>query len=417
VRRRVVITGLGAVTPIGIGVKAYWHGLREGTLGIAPLTRFDPTPFACQVAAEVKGFEPAVHLGEGLTPVGRFAQFGMAAARMAYDDAGLAGVRAASGFALCVASGASAVPEFQAVLERLHGHPMRRRDASTVVESIGHALTNYAAVGLGLRGQTMTLGSGCASGVDAIQWACAQIRAGRIVGVLAGAADAPLATTVHAAWGKLGWLSRWSGPPGQALRPYDALSDGSVLGEGAGMYVLEDLDHARARGAHVYAEVLGYGSGSDGLDLRTVDPSGASLQAAIRAALDEARLDPGEIDHVNAHGGGVPKHDQAETVAYRTTLGRHAYGIPVTSVKAMIGQPFAAGGALQVVAACFSLAEQFVPPTMNHDIPAPGCDLDYVPRQGRSARVNRVLVTSRAIGPTHSAVVLGRAGDDGATAP
>jgi 3-oxoacyl-(acyl-carrier-protein) synthase len=412
VRRRVAITGLGAVTPIGIGVKAFWHGLREGALGIGPITRFDAEPFACRVAAEVKGFEPAVHLHDQVTPAGRFAQFGMAAARMAYDDAGLAGLRATSGFAICVASGANAVPEFQEILERLRGRSMRRRDASTLVESIGHALTNYAAVGLGLRGQTMTLGSGCASGVDAIQWVCTQIEAGRIVGALAGAADAALATTVHAAWGKLGWLSRWSGPPAQALRPWDALGDGSVLGEGAGMYVLEDLDHARARGAHVYAEVLGYGSGSDGLDLRTVNPAGASLQAAMRGALDDARLTPGEIDHVSAHGGGVPRHDRAETAAYRAVLGRHAYNIPVTSIKAMIGQPFAAGGALQVVGACFSLAEQFVPPTMNHDIPAPECDLDYVPGRGRPARVNRVLIASRAIGPTHSAVVLGRP-DDG----
>jgi 3-oxoacyl-(acyl-carrier-protein) synthase len=409
VRRRVAITGLGAVTPIGIGVKAFWQGLRDGALGIGPITRFDPAPFACQVAAEVKDFELAP---ERLTPSGRFAQFGIAAARMAYDDAGLAGLRTSSRFAVCIASGASAVTEFQEVLERVQGRPMRRRDASTVVESIAHALTNHAAVDLGLSGQTMTLGSGCASGVDAIQWACAQIVAGRITGALAGAADAPLATSVHGAWGKLGWLSRWGGPPGQALRPWDAMSDGSVLGEGAGMYILEDLDHARARGAHVYAEILGYGSGSDGLDLRTVDPTGASLQAAMRAALEDARLTPGEIDHVNAHGGGVPRHDRAESAAYRGVLGRHAYNVPVTSIKAMIGQPFAAGGALQVVAACFSLAEQFIPPTMNHDIPAPECDLDYVPGRGRPARVNRVLVTSRAIGPTHSAVVLGRPEDN-----
>jgi 3-oxoacyl-(acyl-carrier-protein) synthase len=409
VRRRVAITGLGAVTPIGIGVKAFWRGLREGALGVGPITRFDPAPFACRVAAEVKGFEPA---GERLTPAGRFAQFGMAAARMAFDDAGLTKVRAAAGFAVCVGSGASAVAEFQDVLVRIQERPMRRRDASTVIESIGLTLTNYAAVYLGLRGQTMTLGSGCASGVDAIQWSCAQIGAGRIVGALAGAADAPLATSVHAAWGKLGWLSRWSGPPAQALRPFDALSDGSVLGEGAGMYVLEDLAHARARGAQVYAEVLGYGAGSDGLDLRTVDERGASLQAAMRGALAEARLDPADIDHVNAHGGGVPKHDRAETAAYRAVLGRHAYSVPVTSIKAMIGQPFAAGGALQVVSACLSMAEQFVPPTMNHDIPAPACDLDYVPGRGRTARVNRVVVTSRAIGPTHSAVILGRPHDN-----
>jgi 3-oxoacyl-[acyl-carrier-protein] synthase II len=408
----VAITGLGAVTPIGIGVKAFWHGLREGILGIGPITRFDATPFACRVAAEVKGFDPEVHLGERLTPPGRFAQFGLVAARMAFEDAGLAGVRRKDRFALCFGSGAGAIPEFQEVVQRVADRGMRRRDASTVVEGIGHALTNYAAVALGLGGQTLTLGSGCASGVDAIQWACAEIRAGRIVGALAGAADAALSPAIHGAWGKLGWLSRWTGPPPQALRPFDALSDGSVLGEGAGVYVLEDLEHARARGAHVYAEVLGYGAGSDGLDLRTVDPNGASLQTALRGALREARLDPGALDHINAHGGGVPKHDRAETAAYRAVLGRRAYSVPVTSIKALIGQPFAAGGALQIVAACFSLAEQFLPPTMNHDIPDPECDLDYVPNRGRLARVGHVAVTSRAIGPTHSAVILGRPDGD-----
>lgn len=410
-RRRVALTGLGAVTPIGIGVKAFWHGLREGVRGIGPITRFDATPFTCRVAAEVRGFDPEVHLGERLTPPGRFAQFGLAAARMAFDDAGLATVRRKDRFAACFASGAGAIAEFQDVLHRVDERGMRRRDASTVVEGIGHALTNYAAVTLGLGGPTMTLGSGCSSGVDTIQWACAGIRSGRFVGALAGAADAALSSTVHGAWGKLGWLSRWAGPPDQALRPFDALSDGSVLGEGAGVYVLEDLDHARARGAHVYAEVLGYGAGSDGLDLRTVDPAGASLQTALREALREARLDPAAIDHINTHGGGVPKHDRAETVAYRTVFGRYAYSIPVTSIKAMIGQPFAAGGALQVVAACFSLAEQFAPPTLNHDIPDPECDLDYVPHRGRPIRVGRVVVASRAIGPTHSVVVLGHPDD------
>ncbi|HZS32567.1 MAG TPA: beta-ketoacyl-[acyl-carrier-protein] synthase family protein [Methylomirabilota bacterium] len=410
-RRRVVITGLGAVTPIGIGVKAFWHGLREGVLGIAPITRFDPAPFPCKVAAEVKGFDPAEYFPEEVTPPVRFAQYGMAAARMAYDDAGLGAVPAARRFALCFGSGASGAPEFQGVVERVGERAMRRRDASAVIESIGLSLTNYAAVAMGMAGQTMTLASGCASGIDSIQWAHAEIAAGRFVGAFAGAADAPLTTAVHGAWGKLGWLSRWEGPPGQALRPFDALSDGSVLGEGAGVYVLEDLDHARARGAHIYAEVLGYGTGSDGLDLRSVHPAGASLQRAMRLALRDAGLEPEAVDHINAHGGGVPKHDRAETAAYRAVLGRHADSVAVTSIKAMIGQPFAAGGALQVIAACFSLAEQFVPPTMNHDFPDVGCDLDYVPYRGRPARVERVLVTARAIGPTHAAVILGRVGD------
>jgi len=411
-RRRVVITGLGAVTAVGIGVKGFWHALREGVSGIDTITRFDPSPYPCKVAAEVKGFEPQAFLsGTVALTMGRVAQLGAAAARMAYDDAGLAAVPRASRFPVCFGSGAGAAPELQVAIERFLEKGIRRRSASDLVSSIAHTVTNLAAVELGLTGQTMTLGSACASGIDTIQWAYEQIQAGRCAGALAGAADAPLTDALHAAWGALGWLSRWPGPPAQALRPFDALSDGSVLGEGAGAFVLEDLDHAWGRAAPIYAEVLGYGSASDSLDLRTVDPAGASLQAAVRDALRTARLDPSEIDYVNTHGGGVPKHDRAETAAYRAVFGRHAYSFPVSSIKPMIGQPFAAGGAIQVVAGCFTLAEQFVPATLNHDIPDAECDLDYVPNRGRAARVNHLLVATRAIGPTHSALVLGRPPD------
>ncbi|MGH7322627.1 MAG: beta-ketoacyl-[acyl-carrier-protein] synthase family protein, partial [Candidatus Rokuibacteriota bacterium] len=223
-----------------------------------------------------------------------------------------------------------------------------------------------------------------------------------------GATDAPLSTSIHAAWSTLGLLSRWPGPVAQALRPFDAMSTGLVLGEGAGAFVLEDLDHARARGARIYAEVLGHGTGTEGLHLRAIDPTGQSLQSAVQESLRAARLDSTDIDYINTHGSGLRDHDRAETAAYRAVFGRHAYHIPISSIKPMTGQPFAAGGALQVVAACFSLEEQFVPPTLNHDIPDQGCDLDYVPNRGRVARLNRVLVATRAIGPTHSAVILGR---------
>ena len=407
-KRRVVITGLGAVTPVGMGAKAFWQSLRDGMSGIDTITRFDASPYPCKVAAEIRQFEPLDFMSKTAAKAGRFAQFAVAAARMAYEDAGLATVRGASRFPVCLGSGVGAVPELEDVFEELSERKMRHRQASVVVGGIGHAATNHTAVELGLTGQTMTLGSACASGLDAIQWACEQIQSGKTAGVLAGAADAPLTTSVHAAWGTLGWLSHWPGPPAQALRPFDALSSGSVLGEGAGAFVLEDIEHAWGRGAQIYAEVLGHGSGSDGLDLRTIDPTGASLQAATRGALRAARLDPEEIDYVNTHGGGVPKHDRAETAAYRAVFGRHAYSIAVSSIKPVIGQPFAAGGALQVVAGCFTLAEQFVPATLNLDIPDPECDLDYVPNRGRTARVNRLLVATRAIGPTHSAVVLGR---------
>ena len=407
-KRRVVVTGLGAVTAVGVGVKEFWHALREGVSGIDTITRFDASPYPCRVAAEARDFEATRFMGKktALT-TGRFTQLGVAAARMAFDDAGLTSTPRGRCFPVCFASSTNAVPEFQHTIEEFSRGGRHHLSPTVVVETIGSAVTNHIAIELSLTGQTMTLASGCTSGLDAIQWACEQIRSGRVAGVLAGATDAPLSTSIHATWSALGLLSRWPGPPAQALRPFDALSSGTVLGEGAGAFVLEDLDHARARGAPVYAEILGYGSGSDGLHLPSVDPTGASLQTAVRGALRAAQLDPSAIDHVSTHGGGVPAHDRAESVAYRAVFGRHAYSMPVSTIRPMTGNPFAGGGALQIVAACFALAEQFVPPTLNLDIPDPECDLDYVPHRGRPARVSHVLVATRAIGTTHSAVVLG----------
>jgi 3-oxoacyl-[acyl-carrier-protein] synthase II len=406
----VVITGLGAVTPVGIGVKAFWRALREGVPGIGRITGFDPTPYPCQVAAEVKGFEPADFMSaKGAATTSRFTQFGVAAARMAYDDAALPSIPRASRFAVCFGSSANAVDYIQGGIERFASEGMRALSPSAILESAGHAVTGHVSVELGLRGQTMTLASGCATGLDVVQWAYRQIQAGEVVGVLAGAAEAPITSYTQAAWCALGVLSRWPGPPAQALRPFDVAHDGFVMGEGAGSFVLEDLDHARSRGAHIYAEVLGFGSASEAVHLVTVDPTGSALQAATRRALRMARLDVSEIDHINAHGNGLPDYDRAETTAYRAVFGDRSDGIPVSSIKPMTGQSLAAAGALQVVGSCFALEEQFLPPTLNHDLPDVGCDLDYVPWRGRVARLNRVLVGAHGFGGTHSALVLGRA--------
>ncbi len=410
--RRVVITGLGAVTPVGIGVKAFWHALREGLSGIDTVTLFDPSPYPCRVAAEVKGFEPREFMShKAAVTMGRFAQFGVAAARMAYEDAGLASAPRSSCFAVCFGSSANAVDQIQGGIELFAQSGMRDLSPSAILESAGHAVTGHISVELGLKGQTMTLASGCATGIDVVQWSYQQIRSGSLAGVLAGAAEAPISSYTQAAWCTLGVLSRWPGPPPQALRPFDAAHSGFVMGEGAGAFVLEELDHARARGAPVYAEVLGFGSASEAVHLVTVDPAGGALQEAMRAALRMARLDPTDVDHINAHGNGLPYYDRAEAAAYRGVFGPHAYNIPISSIKPITGQSLAAAGALQVVAGCFTLEEQFVPPTLNHDIPDPECDLDFVAGRGRVARVNRLLISAHGFGGTHSALILGRAAE------
>ncbi len=407
--RRVVITGLGAVTPVGVGLKAFWHALRHGIPGIDTITRFDPSPYPCQVAAEVKDFEPRQYMNpKAAATMARFAQFGVAAARMAYDDAGLASVARASSFAVCFGNAASAAFEIQDGIEEFARSGPHGVSPSVPFESTGHAATGHISVELGLKGQTATVASACSSGIDVVQWAYNQIAAGLARGVVAGATEAPLSTYTHATFAALGVLSRWPGAPAQALRPFDAGHDGLVMGEGAGAFVLEELDHARARGARIYAEVLGFGSASEGMHVFTVEPTGAALQTAIRRALRTARLDPSDIDYVNAHGNGMPDYDRAETAAYRAVFGRQAYSVPVSSIKPMTGQSLGASGALQVVAGCFTLDQQFAPPTLNHDIPDAACDLDYVPNVGRGVRVNRLLIAAHAMGGTHSALVLGR---------
>lgn len=407
--RRVVITGLGAVTAAGIGVKEFWHSLRDGVSGIGPITRFDASAYRCRVAAEVSDFEPRGFMSAKVAATtNRFTQFGLAAARMAYQMAGLDVVSSATRFPLCFGSSTIGIREFQDALTEFarSGGPLI--SPTVILETIGSAVTNRVASELGFVGPTVTLAAGCASGLDALNWAWHQIRSRQSPCVLAGSTDTPLSTTIHAAWSALGQLSTWPGPPAQALRPFDVASTGTVLGEGAGAYVLEDLEHARARGATAYAEVLGYGIGTEGLQPKVADPTVASLETAFRGALRAGRLDPSEIDHVSTHAGGILKQDRAETAAIRNVFGRHAYNVPVTSIKPVTGNPFSAAGALQVVAGCLTLAEQFIPPTLNLDVPDAECDLDYVPNRGRAARVNRLLIGTRAIGPTYSATILGR---------
>lgn len=409
-KRRVVITGLGAVSPVGIGVKPFWQALRDGVSGIDAACRFDASAYGCPAAAEVKGFDARDFMSRKAAATrGRFAQFAVAAARMAYEDAGLPAVPRAEKFGVCFGNAASAAIEIQSGIEQFFQSGWRDASPSVPLESTGHAATGHVSVELGLKGQTATIASACASGLDVVQWAYQQIQAGIATGVLAGAAEAPLSTYMYATFGALGVLSRWPGPPAQALRPFDVLHDGLVLGEGGAAFVLEDLDHARARGARIYAEVLGFGSASEGMNVFTVDPTATALQAAMRAALRMARLDAADIDYIGAHGNGMPDYDRAETAAYKAVFGRHAYNVPVSSIKPMTGQSLGAAGALQLVAGCFTLDEQFVPPTLNHDIPDPACDLDYVPNRGRPARVNRLLLAAHAMGGTHSALILGRA--------
>jgi 3-oxoacyl-[acyl-carrier-protein] synthase II len=278
----------------------------------------------------------------------------------------------------------------------------------TVVEIPAHGVSSHVAIALGVNGLCGTISMGCTSGLDVVQWGYQQIRLGRAPVMVVGSAEAVLTPFIFGVVCAVGVLSRRNDAPSAASRPFDADRDGLVLSEGGGALVLEEFEHARARRARLYAEVLGCAGGRDGDDLVRCDRSGAGMAQVMAGALAQAGLPPTRLDYISAHGVGLRDYDVAETNAIKTVWGAHAYNLPVSSIKSMIGQPFAAAGALQTVAACLTLQHGMIPPTINCDTPDAECDLDYVPHRARRARLQTLLVHAHGMGGTDAALVLGK---------
>jgi 3-oxoacyl-(acyl-carrier-protein) synthase len=278
---------------------------------------------------------------------------------------------------------------------------------ASVVEYPPHLAAAHIAAEFKVHGPAMTVSTNCCTGLDAIYAAFALIRSGKVTAMLAGGTDAPIFPETFAAFSALGVLTRHNEDPQRASRPYDKGHDGIVLGEGGATLVLEDLDSAVARGARIYAEILGHGAANDAGSHRR-HATGKAMAHAIATALREAEIAPDEIDHINAHGCGLSQSDVCDTNAFKRAFGARAYQIPITSIKSMIGQPLAAAGVLQTAAACLSVRDQCVPPTINQQARDPQCDLDYVPNRSRIAPVNRALINSQGAGGSHTALVIGR---------
>ena len=405
--RRVVITGLGIIAPNGIGKDDYWRNLVRGKSAVDRVFSFDASGLPCQVAAEIHDFSPT----DFMTPwraktMGRFSQLAVAATRLALDDANLP-ITSQNREDIGIAYGSSlgAVGDLAAEMFRgylaggVHGIP-----AAAVVEYPPHIAAGQIAAEFRIHGPAMTVSTNCCTGLDAIYSAYALIKCGKVKAILAGASDAPIFPETFAAFCAVGALTRHTE---RASRPYDKTHDGIVLGEGSATLVLEDLEVALARGARIYAEVLGHGAANDaGSPRRHV--TGKAMAIAIEAALREAEIAPDEIDHVNAHGCGLRQSDICDTNAFKRAFGARAYQIPITSIKSMIGQPLAAAGVLQTAAACLSIRDQCVPPTINQRERDPHCDLDYVSNRSRIAPVNRALINSQGQGGSHAALVIGR---------
>ncbi|HKW90944.1 MAG TPA: beta-ketoacyl-[acyl-carrier-protein] synthase family protein [Methylomirabilota bacterium] len=408
--RRVVITGLGVVAPNGIGKDAFWQNLVAGKSAIDYITAFDPTPYPCHVAGEVRDFDAkAFTTTRKAKMMGRFSQFAVAATRLALEDAHLT-VRAGLSSAISIFYGTSINGGGDVAadaLDALHRAGVAGINPWAALEYPPHAPSSYIAIEFGIKGPALSISSNCCTGIDAINEGFKHIAAGSSTVAVVGGCDAPVFPLAFGAFCALGALSKRTDAPQKASRPYDLLRDGIVISEGAATLVLEELEFARDRGANIYAEVLGHGSASEAIGMRKGDLSGKRMAVAISEAILQAGLVPERIDHVNAHGSSLPDYDICDTNAFKEAFGKHAYRIPVASIKSMIGQPVSAAGTIQAAAACLSIRDQIVPPTINQEVPDPQCDLDYVPNTSRVARVRNVLVNGHSFGGSVAALVIG----------
>ncbi len=409
--RRVVITGLGVVAPNGIGKEAFWQNLIAGKSGVDWITAFDPTPYPCKVAAEVRDFNPKDFISaRKVKMMGRFSQFAVAATRLALDDAKLS-ITPSLSSEMAISYGTSAAGEGDITEDAVGGGRYLEGPDKippwSALEFPPHAPASYIAIEFKIKGPALSISSNCCTGLDTIYAGLSQIVSGKAKVVLAGSCDAPIFPLVFGAFCSLGALTKRNDEPQKASRPYDLLRDGLVVGEGAATLVLEDLEFALEREAYIYAEVLGHGAASEAIGMRKGDLTGTVMASAITTAIKDAGLSPSDIDYINAHGSSLPDFDVCDSNAFKHALGDHAYRIPISSIKSMIGQPISAAGTIQTAAACLSIQHQLVPPTINQEVPDPRCDLDYVPNTSRVARVKRVLINGHSFGGSVSALVIG----------
>ncbi len=405
--RRVVVTGLGLVTPLGNDVPSTWAALIAGRSGVDYITRFDTTGFETKIAAEVKGFDPGQYLDrKDLRRMDSFTHFAIAAAVQALTDAGLTITpENCDQIGVVVGSGIGGIETLSAQFKVLHERGPSRLSPFLSTMMLANMAAGQIAILTGLRGPNFCTVSACASGAHAIGEAFHIIRRGEAVAMLAGGSEAPIVPIGIGTFNSMRALSTRNDPPQKASRPFDALRDGFVVGEGAGMLVLEDADHARARGARIYAELAGYAATADAFHVTAPPEGGAGAALAMRRALAVAGLQPSEIDYINAHGTSTPLNDRAETEAIKAVFGEHAYRLAVSSTKSMTGHLLGAAGAVEAVFTVLTLVHGIIPPTINLEQPDPACDLDYVPNVARRATVRAALSNSFGFGGQNACLV------------
>ncbi len=407
-RKRVVVTGLGAVTPLGHDVGTYWAGLIEGQSGIGPITLFDATGQKSRIGAEVKDLDSGKYLDrKQVRRTDRFTQMALIATDEAMVDAGLdlegMGNGRHGGVMLGSAIGGleTLLDSHEVLLKRGPG----RVSPLMIPMMMANAAAGEIAIRYGLHGQSLSVASACATAANALGEGAELIRRGDADVMICGGSEATMHPLAQAAFANMQALSTRNDEPQRASRPFDAERDGFVMGEGAGVLILESLEHAQQRGARIYAELTGYGSSSDAFHITAPDQEGTGAALAMLRALADAGLEPEEIDYINAHGTSTPLNDAMETRAIRKVFGPHADHIPISSTKSMIGHLLGAAGAVEAIACVKALETGVIHPTTNYETPDPDCDLDYVPNQARETQPRTALSNSFGFGG-HNATLI-----------
>jgi len=407
VTRRVVITGIGAITPIGNDAPSTWDALVSGRSGIGRITRFDPAPYETQIAGEVKDFDPLKAMDrKEVRRTDRFTQLAVGAAAEAIEDATIDVSKESDRIGVAVATGVGGLETLIEQVLVMEKRGPSRLSPFLVPMLMANAASAQISMQFGLRGPNLTHVSACASSAHALGESAEMIKRGMAEVMVAGGAEAAVIPLAIGAFSTMHAMSRRNDDPQRASRPFDRDRDGFVLSEGSAVVILEDRDHALARGARIYAELIGYGATADAYHITAPSPEGEGNARAMRMALEEAKLEPSAIDHINAHGTSTVPNDREETAAIKQVFGDHAYKLMVSSTKSMTGHLLGAAGALEAIACILAIVKGRIPPTINYTTPDPALDLDYVPNEARAATITTALSNSMGFGGHNASLIL-----------
>lgn len=406
-KNRVVVTGLGLVTPVGIGKEAFWDSLKSGKSGIGKITRFDATGYSAQIAAELKDFNPQDYIEKKEAKrMDKFTQYGVAAAKMALQDAGLDITEEnAEDVGVIVASGIGGIETLEEQHKVLLEKGPNRVSPFLIPMMIINMAGGQISIATGAKGPNSTIVTACASSTHAIGDAFKLLQRGDAKVVISGGTEAAITPLGVAGFCALKALSTRNDEPERASRPFDLERDGFVMGEGACMVILETLDHALARGAHIYAEVVGYGLTGDAYHITAPDPGGLGAARSMKMAIADAGLEVADIDYINAHGTSTNMNDKFETIAIKSVFGDYAYKTNVSSTKSMTGHLLGAAGAVEFAAITLAVQDNIIPPTINYENPDPDCDLNYTPNEAKAIEVQAAISNSLGFGG-HNATIL-----------